>query len=362
MAANDAILVIGGGIAGLSAAVEAAEVGNEVVLVEKAPYLGGRVLAMNSYFPKLCPPTCGLEINFKRIRNNPLIHVYTNAEVEKLSGQRGAYQVTIRVNPAVELADENKSLLATAEPRPVLAPTAEAQTVETQVGAVIIATGWKPYDASKLDTLSPDHADVMANVDFELHVRDGKLVRPSNGEEPASVAFVQCAGSRDDNHRPYCSAVCCMASLKQARYVRELAPNAKVTIFYIDIRTIGRHEEFYYELTADENVRFIKGKVARITPEDGKLKLHVEDTLGGKLLGETFDMAVLATGVVPHWEDEPIAGADVTTDDYGFIVEGPERNGIYAVGCARRPTDVSRSVKDATAAVLRAIQDVRRVG
>ncbi len=360
MAANDAILVIGGGIAGLSAAVEAAEVGHEVILVEKAPYLGGRVLAMNSYFPKLCPPTCGLEINFRRIRNNPRIQVYTNAEVESISGQRGEYAVTIRIDPAVELAEGEQSLLAAAEPKPAVAPGAEAQTVQAQAGAIIIATGWKPYDAANLDTLAPDHADVMANVDFEQHVRDGKLVRPSTGEAPKSVAFVQCAGSRDTNHRAYCSGVCCMGSLKQARYVRELAPEASVSIFYIDIRTIGRHEEFYYELNADENVRFVKGKVARITPEGDGLRLHVEDTLAGALLDEKFDMVVLATGVVPNWEDDPVPGADVVTDDYGFIVGGEERNGIYAVGCARRPTDVSRSVKDATAAVLRAMQDVRR--
>jgi len=149
-----------------------------------------------------------------------------------------------------------------------------------------------------------------------------------------------------------------MGSLKQARYVRDQYPDAKITVYYIDIRSIGRHEQFYYELLGDENVSFIKGKVAKVETDGGKLTLHVEDTLGGQLLAPEHDLVVLATGVVPNNADAPIDGA--TTDDYGFIVEGTERNGIYAVGCARRPTDVSRAVKDATAAVLRAVQDVRR--
>ena len=149
-----------------------------------------------------------------------------------------------------------------------------------------------------------------------------------------------------------------MGSLKQVRYIREKVPEAKVTVFYIDIRSMSRHEEFYYELLEDENIRFVKGKVARITPEGGRMQLHVEDTLGGKLINENFDMVVLATGVVPNNADAPVEGANA--DDYGFIVEGADRNGIHGIGCARRPTDVSRSVRDATAAVLRAIQDVRR--
>ena len=357
---NDTILVIGGGIAGITAAVEAAEVGHDVILVEKEAYLGGRVIRLNNYFPKLCPPTCGLEINFRRIRNNPRIQLLYPATVEKLSGQRGDFDVTIQVQPA-EPADEDKVFVQASTPRSAVN---EAKTIETKVGSVIVASGWHPYDATKLDTLAyADCDDVIANVELERMAAPngptgGKVARPSNGEAPANVAFVQCAGSRDNNHLPYCSAVCCMGSLKQVRYIREKVPEAKVTVFYIDIRSMSRHEEFYYELLEDENIRFVKGKVARITPEGGRMQLHVEDTLGGKLINENFDMVVLATGVVPNNADAPVEGANA--DDYGFIVEGADRNGIHGIGCARRPTDVSRSVRDATAAVLRAIQDVRR--
>ena len=357
----DTILVIGGGIAGISAAVEAAETGSPVILVEKESWLGGRVITLNNYFPKLCPPTCGLEINFRRVRTNPRIQVMYPASVEKIIGKQGDYDVTIAVGEAGELTEDEQTFLLASTPRSsVVGP----ETVEAKVGAIIVATGWHPYEGEKLDTLGyAECADVITNMEMERMAAPsgptgGKIARPSDGEAPANVAFVQCAGSRDNNHLPYCSAVCCMGSLKQARYVRERLDDAKVTIFYIDIRSIGRQEEFYYDLLGDENVQFVKGKVARVVPEGGKMILHVEDTLGGKLLNETFDMVVLATGVVPNNADAPVDGA--ATDDYGFIVEGTERNGIYAVGCARRPTDVSRSVKDATAAALKAIQDVRR--
>jgi len=356
---NDTILVIGGGIAGITAAVEAGEVGHDVILVEKEAFLGGRSIRLNNYFPKLCPPTCGLEVNFRRIRNNPRIQLMYPATVTKLAGERGNFDATIQVQPA-EPADEDKVFVQASTPK---SSVTEAKTVEVKVGSVIVASGWHPYDASNLDTLAyADCPDVVANVELERMAAangptGGKVARPSDGEAPKNVAFVQCAGSRDNNHLPYCSAVCCMGSLKQVRYIREKVPEAEVTVFYIDIRSMSRHEEFYYELLDDENVRFVKGKVARITPEGGRMQLHVEDTLGGKLLNESFDMVVLATGVVPNNADAPVDGAN--TDDYGFIVEGTDRNGIHGVGCARRPTDVSRSVRDATAAVLRAMQDVR---
>jgi len=355
---NDTILVIGGGIAGITAAVEAGEVGHDVILVEKEAFLGGRSIRLNNYFPKLCPPTCGLEVNFRRIRNNTRIQLMYPATVTKLAGERGNFDATIQVQPA-EPADEDRCFVGASTPKSAVT---EAKTVEVKVGSVIVASGWHPYDATKLDTLAYDQADVVANVELERMAAangptGGEIKRPSNGEAPANVAFVQCAGSRDTNHLPYCSAVCCMGSLKQVRYIREKVPEAKVTVFYIDVRSMSRHEEFYYDLLEDENVRFVKGKVARVTPEDGSMKLHVEDTLGGQLLNENFDMVVLATGVVPNNADAPVDGAD--TDDYGFIVEGTDRNGIHGVGCARRPTDVSRSVRDATAAVLRAMQDVR---
>jgi len=189
----------------------------------------------------------------------------------------------------------------------------------------------------------------------------GKILRPSDGKVPENVAFVQCAGSRDENHLPYCSAVCCMASLKQARYVRESNPGAKVTIFYIDIRTLGRLEAFYTDLLKDDSISFVKGKVAAIAedPDTGDLIFDVEDTIAGQKPGPRFDMAVLAVGVVPNTTDTPIP-LDLKYDEYGFLDGATDVEGVFAAGCARHPCDVSETTKEATAAALKAIQCLKR--
>ena len=271
------ILVVGGGISGITAAVEAAEAGAEVVIVEKNPYLGGRVALLNQYFPKLCPPSCGLEINFKRIKQNPKIKFHTLAEVESISGGPGNYEVTVQVIPryvndnctvcgkcgevceteipnAVNYdMDKTKAAYlphAMAFPfKYVLAPeiigTADAQKcadacaynaidlkmqaakLTYNVGAVVWATGWDPYDATKVDYLGLGTIpNVVTSVMFERLAAyngptQGRILRPSDGKEVNSVAFVQCAGSRDENHLKYCSGICCLASLKQATYIRE---------------------------------------------------------------------------------------------------------------------------------------------
>jgi len=405
------ILVIGGGIAGMTAAVEAAEVGYKVVLVEKEPFLGGRVVRMNQYFPKLCPPTCGMEINARRIRQNPLISVYTMAEVTQVGGSPGDYTVTVKVNPRyvtgkvdlddshaeaiaservdtfnadmgktkalyrphpmsypstfvldrAALSDEDKGKLESAVPEGAIDFDMQPETVELKAGAIIVATGWAPYDARKIENLGFGTCkNVVTNIMMERLAAEsgptgGKIQRPGDGKEPASVAFVQCAGSRDENHLQYCSGVCCMASMKQARYVREKLPDTNVTIFYIDIRPTGRHEDFYYELLGDEKITFVKGKVAKITEEaGGALKLDVEDSITGTKIADAFDLVVLATGMVPSLAAEKLP-LDLKLDDYGFVVDGEEQ-GIFAAGVARHPIEVTRTVKEGTGAALKAIQ------
>ncbi|MBN1343869.1 MAG: CoB--CoM heterodisulfide reductase iron-sulfur subunit A family protein [Phycisphaerae bacterium] len=395
----------------MTAAVEAAEVGYKVVLVEKEPFLGGRVVRMNQYFPKLCPPTCGMEINYRRIRQNPLISVYTLTEVRQVSGSPGDYTVTLQVNPryvtgkvdldesAAEaltsqrvdafnagmgktkalyrphpmafpskmvldrkaLSEDDKAKLAASVPDGAIDFDMQPQTVELKAAAIIVATGWAPYDAGKVENLGFGKCkNVITNIMMERLASEagptaGKIQRPGDGKEPANVAFVQCAGSRDENHLQYCSGVCCMASMKQARYVREKLPEAKVTIFYIDIRPTGRHEDFYYELLGDEKIRFVKGKVAKITEADGgALKLDVEDSVTGTKIGEAFDLVVLATGMVPSLATEKLP-LDLPQDDYGFVVGGEDK-GIFAAGVARHPIEVTRTVKEGTAAALKAIQ------
>lgn len=407
------ILVIGGGISGMTAAIEAAEVGYRVVIVEKEAYLGGRVVQMNRYFPKMCPPTCGFEINTRRIKQNPRIEVYTLATVEKISGNAGNFKAKIRIKPRYvtgklpiddsmikelsterinnfnygmdktkalylphdmayppsfildkdALSDSDAKLLQDIYPKEAIDLEMKEKEIEIEVGAIIIATGWRPYDASKLDNLGfGKYPNVITNVIMERFAArggptSGEIIRSSDGKPAENVAFVQCAGSRDENYLPYCSAVCCMASLKQTRFLREKNENSKATIFYIDIRTIGSLEKFYYDLLDDENISFIKGKVASISeePQSKDLILDVEDTITRENLHQQFDLVVLATGMEPNTADAKIP-ISIKYDDYGFIDGTTDIEGIYAAGCAKRPCDVSRTVKDSTAAALKAIQ------
>jgi quinone-modifying oxidoreductase subunit QmoA len=409
------ILVVGGGISGLTAAIEAAEVGHKVILVEKEPFLGGKVARNNKYYTKLCPPSCGLEINFKRIKRNPLIQWFTLAEVEAISGEEGNYEVTIKVNPryvnenctacgecAVVCTREIQNgfnygmnkMKAAYLPHPmafpmryVIAPeiigTDEAkkcleackynaidlemkeQRIKVQVGAVVVATGWEPYDAAKIDNLGFGRCrNVITNVMMERLASPsgptgGRIVRPSDGKEVKNIIFAQCAGSRDENHLPYCSGVCCLASLKQATYVREQYPDAKATIFYIDIRALGKFEDFYTKVAADANVSLVRGKVAKVEedPATSDLAVEVEDTLKGDKIRAKADMVVLATGIVPQ---SPGKNISVRCDEFGFITSDPSNRGIYGAGCVKSPTGVAQSVQGATGAALKAIQSVVR--
>jgi len=185
----------------------------------------------------------------------------------------------------------------------------------------------------------------------------GQIDRPSDGKEINSIAFVQCAGSRDKNHLPYCSAVCCLGSLKQVTYVKERYPEAKVFVFYMDIRAFGTLEDFYNRVQEYDGVSLVRGKVARIVedPEGKDLIVEAEDTLAGQKVSEKVEMVVLATGIVPSIAEKGIP-TDIIYDDYGFISSG--QPGIYAAGCAKMPADVSTSVQNATSAALKAIQSV----
>lgn len=407
------ILVVGGGISGLTATLEAAEVGYEVFLVEQNPYLGGRVAQLKHYFPKLCPPTCGLEINFRRIKDNPRITFYTLAEVQSISGGPGKYNVTVKISPRyvnekctccgecekvcmTKLPDEFNFDMGTIKGaylphefafpmRYVISPkilgtddakraveackydaidlNMQPQTVNLNVGAIIWATGWKPYDATKIDNLGIEYQNVITNMMMERLASTGgptggKILRPSDNKKISKIGFVQCAGSRDENHLPYCSYICCMASLKQATYVREQYPEAQIYVFYIDIRAPGfRYEKFYKKIKEDENIFLIKGKVAEVQ-EDASTKditVVAENAVTGEKVQETVDMAVLATGMVPNTADTKLPG-DVKCDPDGFVVSGLDRGGMFATGCAVKPLDVTSSNQHATGMALKAIQ------
>ncbi|MDP8228622.1 MAG: CoB--CoM heterodisulfide reductase iron-sulfur subunit A family protein [Candidatus Electryoneaceae bacterium] len=407
---NADLLVVGGGIAGVTAAVEAAETGKTVVIVEREHSLGGRVVQMHRYFPKLCPPVCGLEINFRRIRQNPDIQVLTGATATKVEGNAGDFHIELHVEPryvnesctadgdaekacTIEVDDPFNFGLTKAkavrlphdmafpnrcfvEPSAINEPEIKElaekfpnagidldqkpRTITVNAKAIIWATGWKPYDPNKLVELNYGKLpNIITNMEMErltaLAGPGGKVTRPSDGAELTKVAFVQCAGSRDENHLPYCSAICCMASLKQNRYLRDQYPDAEIHIFFIDARTPGRWEDFYQDVQDDPKTIIHRGKVAEITSADaGMVTVTAENTLTGKLEHIAVDLAILATGMEPNTSTEP-PPMDVKIDEYGFL----QRNGtegIYAAGVATGPKDVASSVEEATGAVIRAMK------
>jgi quinone-modifying oxidoreductase subunit QmoA len=407
------ILVVGGGISGITAAVEAAEAGAEVILIEKEPSLGGRVAQLRYYFPKLCPPNCGLEINYRRIKTNPRIEVYTMTEITEISGEKGNYKVKAVVKPryvndnctacgdcekvcegervsefdfglrktkAIYLPHPmafpmkyvlDKSALAPGDLERIMSackynaidPDMKEETLEFEVGTIIWATGWKPYDATKLDNLGyGKYVNVITNMQMERLASPwgptgGKILRPSDQSFPKRVAFVQCAGSRDENHLPYCSYICCLASLKQSLYLAEQDPEAEALIFYIDIRTPGRYEKFLRRAQNEARITFIKGKVAKIEedPETKDLIVTAEDILSGKKIHEKVNLVVLALGMQPSIAGINIKGLEV--DENGFVIS---ENGIIACGCAKMPLDVMTSNETATGAALKAIQTILR--
>ncbi len=369
------ILVVGGGLTGMTAAKEAAKAGYEVVLVEREETLGGYL--KNLYkLPPSHPPYETLEENpleslSKEVLENGLIKVYTGSQISSISGGPCLFDVKISKNGSESLE---------------------------RVGAIILATGAVSYDASKLDFLGyGKFPDVVTLSQVEEMFKSGKVLRPSNGQPVSSVAFILCAGSRNPDHLPYCSSSCCVESLKQALYFKEANPDVTVYIFYKDMRAIGSYELFYKKLQK-EGIFFVRGEVTSVDDDgSGGLVVSAEDVLtGAPIMSESVDLVVLATGMVPttafgqpYRAPQPSqSGEEVEIPADTILVsnilnlqyrQGPEvpalkygfpdshficfpyesrRTGIYPAGSVRAPMDYKKAVKDATGAVLKAIQCV----
>jgi quinone-modifying oxidoreductase subunit QmoB len=340
------VLVAGGGVAGLTAALEAADAGQEVVLVEKNATLGGFAATLKQRFPTAPPYTKsasdGLGPLIDAATYHSRIRVFTSSHIVKTEGQPGMFEVT-------------------------LATQAGEQVV--RAGAIVVATGWQPYDASRLAHLgygiSPD---VITNVEFETLAR-GAIVRPSDGKPARSVLFVQCAGSRDKNHLPYCSSVCCMATLKHIGYIREQSPETQVFVVYKDVRTPGQYER-YYRAAQDHPLNFFtKGEVASVEKTTaGQLTVRLKNTLLGESIAIIVDLVVLATGMVPRGAEEALhltyrQGPELPILQDGFpdshficFPYETRRTGIYSAGTLRAPMDSTHAREDAMGAALKAIQ------
>ncbi|MEE9602804.1 MAG: hydrogenase iron-sulfur subunit, partial [Thermoguttaceae bacterium] len=382
------ILVVGGGQSGMTAALEAACAGYRVVLVEKERQLGGWLRKFSRLFPEKPPyrelQPVDLESWVGKIEQNQRIQVYRDATIEQTSGQPGQFDVTIRTN---------------------------GTSTQLRVGAIVQATGWKPYDASRLGHLGYGRCpNVITNVQMEELLASGQLTRPSDGRPARRIAFVQCAGSRDKEHLPYCSVVCCRVTLKQALWARELDGQTQAYVFYKDIRTPGQYEDFYRRVQEDPEIFLTKGEVVSVEETaDHNLLVDVADTLIDEHIQVEADLVVLAVGMVPVAADgEAIRqfrdakavvengeagaqleaaketveklqrheGTDILRLDYR---QGPDlpvleydfpdshficfpyetqRTGIYAAGCVRAPNDCETCREDAAGAALKAIQCV----
>jgi len=364
------VLVVGGGIAGITAANQAAKAGYDVFLVEKSDSLGGWMANIYKQAPTE-PPYENLEEPeisdlIKEVRQNPKVKIFTSAQVEKIDGAPGIYNVTVKQNGNSETF---------------------------RAGAVVEAVGTVPYDATKIDHLGfGKYPNVITNYMMEGLALKGAILRPSDGKPAKSVAFIQCAGQRDENHLPYCSATCCVESLKQAKYVRNQDPDAKVFIFYKDMRTPGHYEYFYKSMQNDPGVFLTKGEVKGITEGDNQnLIVSVENTLVGEKISVDADLVVLATGMVPVTglgeeilppgvkpgdEFIPYVMIETNTLNLGYRQGGElpslahgypdsnficfpyetRRTGVYAAGNVRAPMDITSSKEDAAGAALKAIQ------
>ena len=375
---------------------------------------------MYKYFPKLCPPFCGFEINLRRIKSSDegRIQFLVSSEIQEIntvgSVDGNGYIVKIKQKPqyinnncticgeCAKVCPENrlndfnynmdsqKAIYITnisAYPSKynidaefckfdsckkcesvckyaAINLNAKEKIFNIEVESIIVASGWKPYDAEKITNLGfGKYKNVITNVMMERLAADngptsGKILRPSDNKEANDVVFVQCAGSRNENHLPYCSAICCLASLKQSIYLREKNPESNSTIFYIDIRTPGRYEKFYNRAPADEKTKLIKGIVANISEDSssGDLILDVEDMLSGKKIKFRADMVVLAAGMVPNGPNIKTGNIKFDYDANGFLFNQNENSGIFSTGVAKNPADVYGSIQASTGAALSVLQ------
>lgn len=423
---KDAVLVIGGGIAGIQASLDLAESGIRVYLVEKTPTIGGRMAQLDKTFPTNDCSICILSPKMVDCFDHPNIEVFTLCEVISLDGRAGNFTVRIRKRP--RYVDEEKCTgcgdcvakcpakgipdefdmhlrtrkaahiyfsqgvprIAAIDPEHCLYLTKERcgacakvcqakaidfnqkeKMIELEVGAIIVATGFEPYDASLIEEYGYGrYKNVIISLEFERSIcangpTNGHLVRPSDGKEAKTIGFIQCVGSRDLRHNRYCSSVCCMHSTKEAMLVREHYKDAKSFIFYMDMRAVGKNFQQYIARAEREyNVTYRKGRVAEISENnDADPVIHYEDVETGNTNSQSVDLAVLATSFRPSKGIVELANVlGVEVDEYKFFKTNPysptatTREGIFACGYSQGPVDIPEAVIQASASAQKAAE------
>jgi len=353
-------LVIGGGIAGLQAALDIADAGYPVVMVERSERLGGKMAQLSGTYLNFDAAPDLLAQKVEAVSHHPLIQVLTEAEVLEVSGYVGNFNVRIGRLGAGKLVNWEGQASSTNLPM--------YQSTELAVGAMVVATGYDRYPLSALPEYGGGQmADVIDTLAFEAMLApDGEIRRPSDGKVPREVVFIQCAGSRDPEHGvSYCSKICCMVVAKQATMYTERVSDGQAYVFYIDIRSAGRgYEEYVDRAMQQHRVLYIRGEVSKLFLEDGKVMVWGVDTLSGQPIEVAADLVVLATPMVPSAGTAELAQRlRVPTDADGFFAEAHPKlrpvesptAGIYLAGVAQGPKDIPETVAQASGAAAKVL-------
>lgn len=417
------VLIIGGGVAGIEAALNLAEAGFPVTMVERESTIGGKMALMNEVFPTNDCSICVLAPKMTEVQNHPNITLYTYSEVTDISGSVGKFHVKVKRKPRFVLEDkckgcvdlcagvcpvemENPMNYGVGKTRAIYMPIPQAvpqvvlidpdhcvgcglcqqacpaeavdyeqkpEEIEFEAGAVIVSTGYQLFDASRKKEYGfGKYPDVITNMQLERMLNSagptgGRVIVPSTGKPPKSVAFIQCVGSRDKTvGNEHCSRVCCMAALKNSQMIKERYPDTDVTIHYIDIRAAGEMYEEYYARTQGMGVDFIRGKVAEIyAGEDGRPVVRYENTLESRVEEEAHDLVVLSTGYEPAKAAEGIGRMLnlARRPDRFFASAHPKMrpvdapvSGVFLAGCASGPKEIQVSIAQGSACASKVMQ------
>lgn len=438
-------LVIGGGVGGIQAALEIADAGKTVFLVEKSGTIGGHMAMFDKTFPTLDCAACILTPKMVAVGHHKMINLMTYSEVQEVTGAPGAYKVKVRrfarrvdeiacvacnacsevcptsvpsefdagismrkaiyipfpqAVPNSFLVDGNSCLYVQSGgkkcgacvkkcAKEAIHLDAEDQIVELTVGNIVVATGYDPLDAKRIERYGYGVLpNVLTALEFERLTNasgptGGNIVMKAQRHnkrmkvdewvfsienlKPKSVAIIHCIGSRDKKYNSYCSRVCCMYSLKFAHLVREKLPDAACYEFYIDMRAYGKNYEEFFQRIMEEGVFLVRGRTAQVVEQDGKMRIKGEDILGDKVLDFPVDMVVLSVGLEASTDAERLSGLlGIARDKDGWFAEldynadptGTERGGIFVAGVCQGPKDIPDTVAQASEVAARVIKSI----
>jgi len=381
---NRRVLVIGGGIAGITASLDLADGGYEVILLEREPALGGHMVQLSRTFPDLDPAISGILSKALEVEKHPQINLHCYSELEDVKGYVGNFELVIRekatyvdwkkctgcglciqncsveyvsqferglgIRKAIDLlypfsvpnqpainrshcqffVDESCRRCEQICPEKAIDFKQEDERISEKVGAVVVATGYELYPKEQLGEYGyGEIPDVIDGLTFERMLSPngptkGKIIRPSDRKVPKEMVFIQCVASRDpDRYMPYCSRICCMYTAKQATIYKEQIPEGQPYIFYMDIRSDCKgYEEFLQKSIEEKGLLYLRGRVSRVFQDDGKVRVLGVDTLTGRMVEVAADMVVLATAIVPSNGVKDLAGKlRATVDRHGFLTE-----------------------------------------